>query len=116
MQEDDKINPALWRDADRIFESLLERPEDEWQTTLESMSLDHALSACVWQLIRNHQMTVGAVDRLPEHVNPEGASQDLSGRVIGRWRLVESNCSRRSSHDFLARGQRLGGLARGGAL
>ncbi len=89
MTEKNKPDNRLWRDADRIFDSLLDLPESQWSDNLQAMSLDENLLGCVLQLIRCHQATVGAVDRIPDQlVNPQ-MRQDLSGLELGRWILEQ---------------------------
>ncbi len=83
---------AIWREADRILDELLDLPAPERLPRLQRMPLEPALRERVARLLAAHTEPDGPLDgSLPSlfEVVGSGPVVDWSGQHLGRWHLLE---------------------------
>ena len=84
----DAAGRELWRQADRIFDEILDLPAGERVARLAAVT-DPVLRDRVGRLLAAHAEPRGPLEqRLPLLPIPD-ARDALSGRRLGRWRLLE---------------------------
>jgi serine/threonine-protein kinase len=77
-----------WRQADAIFDRLLDLPEAERGPSLLALAPDPETLAAVERLLAGHARAHGPLEDLGALPMPTGASATaLAGRRLGRWRL-----------------------------
>lgn len=83
-------NPIVqvWRDADTLFERLLDLAPATRVAALEAMSPSPELRAAVLRLLAAHEGD-GVLDRAPGEVDASPPTDALIGRRLGRWILGE---------------------------
>lgn len=79
----DPSQQALWREADEVLDRLLDVPEHARIATLAAWTLPQAVRDKVLRLLAAHT----GPGLLDTGIALQGGPQDLSGRVLGRWRL-----------------------------
>jgi serine/threonine-protein kinase len=75
-----------WVEADAIFDRLLDLPPGERAAALAAMTLAPEVRTIVGQMLAADATRASILDREMLSVLPAPAA-DLSGRVLGRWRL-----------------------------
>lgn len=82
----DPAEQALWQQADALLDGLLDLPVDARAAALAALEVPEALRERVRRLLQAHAHD-GVLDHAP--LLPATGGDDLCGRVLGRWRLVE---------------------------
>jgi len=77
---------SLWQEADVLLDRLLDLPEQQRRAALESWTVPDAVRERVLRLLAAHE-SGGMLDS-PPAVPADMPQDDLSGRVLGRWRLL----------------------------
>jgi serine/threonine-protein kinase len=85
----DAAERELWRQADRIFDEMIDLPDDQRDARLAALQSQPRLHAHVQRLLAAHDGAAGVLEQpVPIALMPEGKDA-LSGRQLGRWRLIE---------------------------
>jgi serine/threonine-protein kinase len=130
----DADEQALWREADRVLDELLDLPATERLPRLQHMPLPPALRERVTRLLTVHARPDGPLDAasLREFIADVAIATappaDLRGQRLGRWRLIEAigrggmavvyraaSCEAPLDQQAAVKLLTLGALARGGS-
>ncbi|MFT4256777.1 MAG: hypothetical protein QM599_07470, partial [Pseudoxanthomonas sp.] len=93
----DPSEKAIWREADRILDELLDLPAPERLPRLQEMPLEPAVRERVQRLLAAHAGADGPLDGPSPRLLADDAAQaaganpavDWSGQRLGPWQLLE---------------------------
>ncbi|WP_368562959.1 tetratricopeptide repeat protein [Pseudoxanthomonas sp. UTMC 1351] len=86
----DAVEKAVWREADRVLDQLLDLPAERRVAHLQALDLSAQVRQRAERLLAAHTLSRGPLDEaLTSEFQMHAPDPSLSGRRLGRWRLQQ---------------------------